>query len=91
MVDSRSMDDLIAMVSARKVAHRRLAECQNTRVLVEYGFIEPIYDNTQHERFYRLTQRGVDEARRYAEGNKATIEGTDNDQARNYSRNDSIS
>lgn len=84
------MDDLIQMISARRVAHRLLADCQRTKALVEHGFIEPIYDNTQTERFYKLTQRGVDEARRYAEGHKATLEDNDNDHTRNYFRKDSF-
>jgi hypothetical protein len=79
MIDSQAMQELVSILTERKFAHRRQAGSETTRALIEHGFIEPIYGNNVGERFYKLTQRGVDEAKRFAEGQKATLEGNDND------------
>lgn len=79
MIDPQAMQELVNILLEKKFAHRREAGSDSTKALIEHGFIEPIYGNNVGERFYKLTQRGVDEARRFAEGQKATLEGNDND------------
>lgn len=73
-----AMEELMQMVTVRSVVHRKDPSKPSTQYLVLQGFIEPIslgLNSTDSTKDYKLTQRGVDEANRYAEGQKAIIEG----------------
>lgn len=74
-----AMNELVQMTVTRSIVYRRDPKAPTTRYLVERGFIErvpvisiqPVRPDVNAP--YRLTQRGVDEAKRYAEGNKTFI------------------
>ncbi len=76
-----AMNELVQMTVTRSGVYYRDPKAPTTKYLVEQGFIEqiPAFITTSEipegKILYRLTQRGVDEANRYSEGQKATIEG----------------
>ena len=83
-----AMNELVQMTVTRSVVYYRDPKAPTTKYLVEHGFVEQMSafvapeDNVQIPEGkvpYRLTQRGVDEAKRYSEGQKATIEGENNE------------
>jgi len=82
-----AMNELVQMTVTRSVVYYRDPKSPTTKYLVEQGFIEqmPAFVTPEASEIpegkipYRLTQRGVDEAKRYSEGQKATIEGENNE------------
>lgn len=82
-----AMNELVQMTVTRSVVYYRDPKSPTTKYLVEQGFIEqmPAFAALDASEIpegkipYRLTQRGVDEANRYSEGQKATIEGENNE------------
>lgn len=82
-----AMNELVQMTVTRSVVYYRDPKAPTTKYLVEQGFIEqmPAFATPEASEIpegkipYRLTQRGVDEAKRYSEGQKATIEGENNE------------
>lgn len=69
-----AMEELVRMRVVRAVLHYRDPESPTIKYLIERGFIEPSGSSTGMLQGYKLTQRGVDEANRYAEGQKTIIE-----------------
>ena len=82
-----AMNELVQMTITRSVVYYRDSKAPTTKYLVEQGFIEQmsafaaldVNEFPEGKIPYRLTQRGVDEAKRYSEGQKATIEGENNE------------
>ena len=81
-----AMNELVQMVVDRAAVYYRDQKAPTTKSLVEQGFIEQMpgfaltpNEAPKGETSYRLTQRGVDEANRSLEGQKATIEGESNE------------
>lgn len=70
-----AMDELVRMRIVRAVLHYRDPESPTIKYLTQQGFVEPTGAATGMLQGYKLTQRGVDEANRYSEGQKVTIEG----------------
>ena len=82
-----AMNELVQMTVTRSVVYYRDPKSPTTKYLSEQGFIEqmPAFAALDANEIpegkipCRLTQRGVDEAKRYSEGQKATIEGENNE------------
>lgn len=70
-----AMDELVGMRIVRAVHHYRDPTSPTIKYLIQQGFVEPTGVGDGMLLGYKLTQRGVDEAKRYTEGQKATIEG----------------
>jgi len=69
-----AMDELARMRIVRAVIYYRDPDSPTIKYLAERGFIESTGMSTGMLQGYKLTQRGVDEAKRYAEGQKTNIE-----------------
>lgn len=78
MVDNQghSLELLHKLCVVRSVVHYLKPTDENTMTLLQAGFIEHVHtmspDET-HNLPFKLTQRGVDAANKYAEGQKASI------------------
>lgn len=71
-----AMDKLVDIVRDGLIAFRLDLNTPATQFLIYQGFVEPLSNGlgtTDFSKDYKLTQRGVDEAKRYAEGKKAFI------------------
>jgi len=74
---SESLELLNRLVILRSVVHQLDPASVLVKELVQAGFIEHIPSMSAEDRDkhpYKLTQRGVDAANKYAEGQKATID-----------------
>lgn len=68
-----AMEELVRMRIVRAVIHYRDPESATVKWLIQQGFIESTGTGDGMMQGYKLTQRGVDEANRFAEGKKTFI------------------